>query len=169
MSSDEIPIDDLWDYDPMTSDSGKWVWDTGISRAYSTNGCRLTLTTGSGVGTYNNQLPSNYEVEATFSFESSDAQDMVTINTFQTFIGTYNGRKRLQVFNVWPPNYYTDCNNIPINSTVIFRVENEILSVIHEDNVLITCNVGSNNSIGFTVYNTTNRNRTVKDIKIRQL
>ena len=169
MYSDEIPIDDLWDYDPMTSDSGKWVWNAGISREYSSNGCRLTFASGSGEGYYNNQLPSNYEVEATFSFESSYAQDMVTINTFQTFIGTYNGRKRLQVFNVWPPNYYTDCDNIPINSTVIFRVENEILSIIYEDNVLITCNVGSNNLIGFTVYNTANRNRTVKDVKIRQL
>ena len=161
--SDEIQIDDLWDYDPMTSDSGKWTWDSTLTKSYSNDGCRFIT---------DKDLPDNFEVEATFNFESI-TEDFFNINTMQMYFGTYQGVNRLLMFNSWPPNYYVNSNRLDSNITLKFKLENNILQIINGNNVLLQGNVGtSENILTIRVYTQSRDNsriRTIKDIKIRKL
>ena len=172
MSSDEIQIDDLWDYDPMTSDSGKWIWDSIPTKTYSNTGCRFITDSQTHVGTYNKDLPDNYEIEATFNFEST-TEDFLMINQYAMYFGTYQSINRLIMFYNWPPEYYVNSNRLDSNITLKFKLENNILQIIHNNIVLLQGNVGNHEKgLALPVHPYTNNNsriRTIKDIKIRKL
>ena len=160
----------------MTSKTTKWDWGT-YTPSFSSDGCTLVGESEPFKVNYNGQLPSNFEVEMSFLHSGNGIYDLLVVTgtnnePFQTSFFNYN--QNLIVYNTWPPNYNVSISNINMNNwiTLKFRVENGTLSIIHNNTTLISCSCDTSeyNYVGLEIYeSSTNRQRTVKDFKIRTL
>ena len=170
LESNQISIDDLWDYDPMTSDSGKWNWGS-ITHSFSSNGCQIT---GSVMGEalYNKQLPSNFEVEATFHFDET-TEDMFTIGRYTIYHGTSSSINSLIIFSWHDPDGWSNRTAVAMNRlntdiTLKFRYENGTVSVLNGDTILAYKPGGNLLDYPLSICYL-GRIRSIKDVKIRQL
>ena len=166
---------DLWFYDPLTSDSGHWNWDSTTIHTYSNNGVNFkrSMGTGNAFNTCKIDLPSEFEAEITYMGG--------TAYTIETIFGGMGWTYDVANQRSW--GYYRtsldstqDQHNITINGTVsvgdVFKFvrQNGTLKIYQNDveKWSMTAPTPLYDKIVFQTFSNS-RNTTLKDLKIKQL
>ena len=173
--SETYTLQDLWFYDPLTSDSGHWNWDSTTTHTYSNNGVNFKRSSGTGnvFNTCKIDLPSEFEAEITYMGG--------TAYTIETIFGGMGWTYDVANQRSW--GYYRtstdntqDQHNITINGTVsvgdVFKFvrQNGTLKIYQNDveKWSMTAPTPLYDKIVFQTY-ANSRNTTLKDLKVKPL
>lgn len=152
----------------MTSDSGHWTYDSGITKSYSSDGVSITASSDK-YSVCDVALPTNFRLSLKAKSNANNDLRYCTIGTWIITNGTYSNINRLMLFNTWPPQYYTN-NSYTQPNVVEFEAEynNGTLTVKKDGTALITQAVTLANQV-LQLYAGGNRTMTIKDIIIEEL
>ena len=162
-------IEDLLDYDPMTSASGKWNMSaSNATISYSSNGVSISV---SGTGTdpvfaYQGTLPSEFEVEITYDF-GSGGEEFAQLNGYYVSRGSYSSQSRLMIYNTWLPNYYVNHNTFADGTYIIQYKSSTIYLLDSSRNVQGSYAISNPQSTAFALYVARNHTVIIKDVKIK--
>ena len=172
--SETYSLEDCIDYDPLTSNTGKWDFPSGTTVNYNSNGMYISAS-GWKDGYFHNTYTKPYSVEfeladysasgsntfymALYFYNSSKSRlaQAQTINNNKTAIGAYSGT---------PTEIsYT----IPKGSIVRIDIESNSMKLYVDDELKVssTYDLASPSIVGVTTAG--NRSTTYKDWKIKPL
>ena len=152
----------------MTSDSGHWTYDSGITKSYSSDGVSIT----SSIDKYSVcdvALPTNFRLSLKAKSNANNDLRYCSVGTWAIANGKYSNINRLMLFNTWPPNYYVN-NSYTQPNVVELEVEynNGVLTVKKDGTTMITQAITLADQV-LKLYTGANKIMTIKDIIIEEL
>ena len=161
-------IRDVHFYDTMTSDSGHWTYDSGVTKNYSSDGVSITSSSDK-FPVCDVALPNNFKL--TFKAKSNLNNNLryCAIGGWYIANGTYSSTNRLMLYNSWPPQYYVN-NTYSQPNVVEFEAEynNGTLTLKKDGATIITQAITLANQV-LQLYAGGNTTVTIKDIIIEEL
>ena len=173
MYSDEIQITDYWYIWDCTSSDGHLTIPSGTNYSYSSNGLRVVnRSSGTSSGTFDITLPDDCEVEFTMSYENI-FRILLNIGGFGGYWSANDNKLRLvdnNDPNAWNNRTEINMSSFPLSATFIMKNQNNVGSLIYNNQVIGSKNLlGNNKSLSFEINTNSNRAFTINNIKIRQL
>jgi hypothetical protein len=175
INSTTISIEDIYAYDSMTSDSGHWDWQSGVTHTISANGTSI-VSSDHHDNISDIELPSTFEIEVTETFSSiidsyflclsTTGYSDNTITFYREHTNPYLSLAENYVSNAW--NTRTRVSySLPSELTYTIRYVNGELSLIYNNVVVVSRTLSAvpkylNIHSDFNSY-------TLKDIKVRSL
>ena len=152
----------------MTSDSGHWTYDSGITKSYSSDGVSITSSTDK-VSVCDVALPNNFKLTFKAKSNSNNSLRYCVLGGWYIVNGTYSSINRFILFYSWPPQYYTN-NTYSQPNVVEFEAEynNGTLTLKKDGATIITQAITLANQV-LRLYAGGNTTVTIKDIIIEEL
>lgn len=168
ISSETFAIRDVHFYDSMTSDSGHWTYDNGITKSYSSDGVSITASSDKWP-VCDVALPNNFKLTFKAKSNSNNNLRYCVLGGWYISNGAYSSINRIMLYNGWPPQYYVN-NTYSQPNVVEFEAEynNGVLTVKKDGTTLITQAITLDNQV-LQLYTGGNTTVTIKDIIVEEL
>lgn len=161
-------VRDVHFYDSMTSDSGHWTYESGITKSYSSDGVSITASSDKRP-ICDVTLPQSFRVTLKAKSNADNDLRYCVVGGWIMANGKYSNINRLMLFNTWPPQYYIN-NSYASPNVVELEVEynNGVLTVKKDGTTMITQAITLADQV-LELYTGANKIMTIKDIIIEEL